>query len=112
MSELSGFDAFDSVMDRLLNAERKNAVLEEARSLADQRAQEATRARDVAVQRKAADEEKQKKALPALAELWKAADAVLTLVAAGEELGTHSDCIARLRKAIAEAADHCDQLPF
>lgn len=105
MSDLTGEDAFDRVLETAMEArndarkanERVQEVEVNAR-LMERNANEAN-AKANKLERESKD------ALPKLTELWQAANDILPA-------GPPSAAVDRLRKALAATSDICDQIPF
>lgn len=112
MSDLHGEDAFAAVLDRLVDAEKRVAVLEErerndnSREKIGRLERELNNARsDITTLKTERDT-----ALPRLAELWVAAREVSTRCK--NNVGIEDIVAERLAFALASAGDYCDQIPF
>jgi hypothetical protein len=115
MSDLTGEEAFDRLLTAVIDGasdlrkvqqerdflkdEIRQAEIAAAKAQSAQQDSEAVRSNLQA---------EQARALPKLAELWQAANAVVRFTAPeGEERA-----VERLRIALKAAADHCDEIPF
>lgn len=118
MSDLHGEDAFTTVLDRMVEAEKRAAVAEERERRDTSRAviEKLGRELDIAHATNLTLEAKKKSALPKLVELWDAAGAVndfiVQSISTEQRLTPDSDLIKRLRTALEAARDDCGQLPF
>lgn len=116
MSDLNGQDAFDRLLEVALDSRVSVVVAADARDRAQQAQREVERLAEQRFNKINELEGEKKRSLPKLAELWLAADQVRQQVAAGDQVGNHvvahSECMERLRTALAEANDACDQIPF
>jgi hypothetical protein len=107
MSDLTGEDAFDRVLEAAMNAraEEKNAV-DQMRD-AESRARESAKQASDAISRATALEQNKKAAQPRLDALWAAADAYrIDASAANKEL------LSKALHATADAGDCNDGIPF
>jgi hypothetical protein len=110
MDCFSGEEAFDKVLEALLDAHHNARQASERQSDAELRAQEAERGA-VNLQGKVHRlEQEQKNALPRLAELWQAASAILNLARTVDKGGGAG--LTRLKTALDAARDYCDEIPF
>lgn len=114
MSDIDGMDAFNRVLDEMIDAkvaEREaRSQLSEAVSATRSAIQEASSAKD----RYAAIDLRTKESLPKLKELYEAADAIPPLVgSSGTVLTVDHPAIERLKLALKGARDYCDvDIPF
>lgn len=109
---LDGDDAFDRVLDRMIDAERRAALAEELIRATDPSGTIRTLERDLnnALSDVAAHVAEHKDSLPKLWELWTAADDVAVRLRGGAAI---EDAIMKRFTAALEAArEHCDQVPF
>lgn len=104
MSYLEGDEAFEKVLELLLDAERRAAIAEYRIRVDDRDEEIANLQRDLNNARSTITtlETDREEALPKLAELWEAA----------YEARDEKDVNIRLAKALDEARDHCDQVAF
>lgn len=112
MSYLEGDEAFDKVLDRLVDAERRASIAEDRLRSDDSDGKIANLQRELNNARSTITtlETDRGEALPKLAELWEAAYEAR----AGMGIGAIADIkdMSRLVKALDEARDHCDQVAF
>jgi hypothetical protein len=116
MDCFSGEEAFDKVLEALLDAHFNARQASERQNDAEARAREAEREAGHLAGKVRRLEQEGKNAMPKLAELWQAAKALDDTVRIGYSNGTtvtpSSDCITRLRAALESAAGYCDEIPF
>lgn len=110
MSDLSGKDAFEKVLEQLLDAHFNARQATEGRRDAELRAQRAEQQSTILRDNASRLELAQKNGLPKLCELWNAARAVLDFPAPKNIAS--AELMKRLRIALEAAADYCDQIPF
>jgi beta-phosphoglucomutase-like phosphatase (HAD superfamily) len=111
MSDVDGEYAFDIILDQLIDTrvELKTAQAEARDAASKVRDSESLVA--TAQRATAALKAEQDKALPALKELWEAAEALASLVIRDGAPSMNIEAV-RVNKALADARDHCDQMPF
>lgn len=117
MSDLDGMDAFTEVLDRLSRAEARATELQERLSATDTTARQAKNDSDRSLRLAQEMDDRAKKGLPALKELWEAADALRKYIGPGginaaQTLNGDDEHVTRLSRALTLANGYCDQLPF
>lgn len=111
MGDLEGDDAFDRVLDRLVEMTKKVSQDEGALIEARMSATNARNAQTILERQVKALQQDQKEALPQLAELYAAAQACLPYIEDVISDGMR-ETRDRLKKALDEARRHCDEIPF
>jgi hypothetical protein len=115
MSDLSGEDAFDKVLEAALDAHHNARHAVDLQHAAKAMASAAERHADRARGEVERLEREKKNGLPKLRELWDAAKAVSdfrTTNVNDDTVVLANDLMVRLRSALDAAADFCDQIPF
>lgn len=109
MSELTGEDAFDKVLDAAMTARADMMREADKRHDAENRLRDAAARESDAVRLAQGLERQKNEAAPKLSELWQASDALAEAATHGNPL---PDMLKRLRAALDAAAGPCDQPPF
>jgi hypothetical protein len=115
MDGLSGEEAFDKVLEALLDAHRTARQASERQNDAEFRAGQAEREASSLADEVRRLEQENKNGLPKLCELWTAAKAVSdfrTSTKTAESSQAIADLMKRLKIAFEASADWCDQIPF
>lgn len=115
MSDLEGMDAFNRLLEELLDATRNNAGLRAERDLANENARQSFETATIVRRQMQAHESKVAAEAAKLKELHEAAAAIPDLTGSESSVLNQSHpAITRLKEALAAAADICgvDDLPF
>ncbi len=110
-SELTGEDAFDRVLEAAMDGRAELRLERDSRYQAESKLSAAATRVDNAEGRLSVLEREKKSALPRLAELWQAANAVSEASGLGDVIAM-MEPMTRLREALKKAANDCDEIPF
>lgn len=114
MSDLDGEDAFDRVLERLIEATNSEKTMREQLSAAENSLRQERARADNAVRQVEASAESNKRDQPKLNALWNAADEFLkyTVLTPDSRLTTPDGIRSKLQDALTAANDACDGIPF